>query len=86
MTTKLAFVDERILACMEVACGISDGSIIARDSRDKQQAGGMQFGCVTSHPISLLTRAHGSCLRERLHSHLWRENQLQERLHPAACA
>jgi chaperonin GroEL (HSP60 family) len=45
MTAKLATVDEHILAGTDDACGISDGSLIARDSGDKQQTGGMQFDC-----------------------------------------
>src|ERR1039457_2709123 len=45
MTAKLATVDDRILACMEDACDIGDGSMIARSSSDKQQTGGMHLDC-----------------------------------------
>ena len=45
MTAKLATVDDRILACMEDACDIGDGSMIARGSSDKQQTGGMHLNC-----------------------------------------
>ncbi len=45
MAAKLATVDERILARMEEAAAICAGSIMARGSSDKPQAGGMQFDC-----------------------------------------
>src|SRR5271157_2152215 len=45
MASKLAAVDERILARMEEAAAIRAGSILARGSSDKPQAGGMQFEC-----------------------------------------
>ena len=41
MTAKFANVDDRILD----ACDISDGSMIARGSSDKQQTGGMHLDC-----------------------------------------
>ncbi len=43
MASKLAAVDERILARMEEAAAIRAGSIIAHGASDKPQAGGMQF-------------------------------------------
>jgi hypothetical protein len=45
MTAKLATVDDRILACMAGACDISDGSMSARGSSDKQRTGGMHLDC-----------------------------------------
>lgn len=45
MAAKLATVDDRILARMEEAAAIRAGSIMARGSSDKPQAGGMQFDC-----------------------------------------
>ncbi len=45
MTAKRATVDECILAGIEDGCGTSEGSIIARNSSNKQQTDGMQFGC-----------------------------------------
>jgi len=45
MTAKLATVEDRILACMEETCGVSDGSLIVRGSSVKQQPVGMEFGC-----------------------------------------
>jgi len=52
MAAKLATADERILARMEEAAAIRAGSIIARGSSDKPQAGGMQFDC--GIPLTLL--------------------------------
>ncbi len=45
MTAKLATVEDRILACMEEACGVNDGSLIVRGSSAKQQPVGMEFSC-----------------------------------------
>src|ERR1035438_9416356 len=45
MAAKLATVDARILARMEEAVTIRDGSIIPRSASDKPQVGGMQFDC-----------------------------------------
>jgi len=52
MAAKHATADERILARMEEAAGIRAGSIIARGSSDKPQAGGMQFDCGILSPYS----------------------------------
>src|SRR5271157_2429811 len=43
MASKLAAVDERILARMEEAAAIRAGSIIAHGASAKPQAGGMEF-------------------------------------------
>lgn len=45
MTAQLAAVDDRILARVEEAVAIRDGSIIPRRASDKPQVGGMQFDC-----------------------------------------
>jgi chaperonin GroEL len=45
MTAQLATVDDRILARVEEAGAIRDGSIIPRSATDKPQVGGMQFDC-----------------------------------------
>jgi chaperonin GroEL (HSP60 family) len=45
MTAQLATGDDRILAGVEEADAIRDGSIIPRKASDKPQVGGMQFDC-----------------------------------------
>src|SRR5208283_2066801 len=45
MAAKLARVDGRILARMEDACAIREGSMIPRISSDKPQVGGMHLDC-----------------------------------------
>ena len=45
MAAKLATADDRILARMEEAVAIRDGSILPRSASDKPQVGGMQFDC-----------------------------------------
>jgi chaperonin GroEL (HSP60 family) len=43
MTAQLATVDDHILAGMEQASAVRNGSIIARTASDKPRVGGMQF-------------------------------------------
>jgi chaperonin GroEL (HSP60 family) len=45
MTAQLATADDRILARVEEAGAIRDGSIIPRSATGKPQVGGMQFDC-----------------------------------------
>jgi chaperonin GroEL len=45
MTAKLATLDDRILARVEEAGAIRDGSTIPRSTTDEPQVGGMQFDC-----------------------------------------
>ncbi|HEY6770557.1 MAG TPA: hypothetical protein VI386_37915 [Candidatus Sulfotelmatobacter sp.] len=50
MTAKLARVEDRIVAGVEEASAVRDGSVIPRSASDKPPVGGMQFAALTLRP------------------------------------